>query len=558
MQNIVEGLFGDDEDDFECNPMVEIAQQVSVWLLTHDAKPRLKRSSIPYWEEDVVASYIHRKAGIDILHDADELNYAEIARKLQSDGFQLSDLKTGSFVDVIVAIASSTELLHQNLVSSNVSHEQLFPGGLLLFILPSTSNDDHTQSFIDERKWILEATEHRSNYLCILLRKRAVSINETGAIYWTSNPSRLPHERSLVHTITTSLTTAEQEEQVFTAQTHRKIVETLRTYGICIIANLYSADRLHAHKQAALDDMQSIINTLQQAHDIDLLQVDPVKAEQQKLENYRELSMREARRVDIRSTLCLSSLDPTAHIWPSLPATTASSEGMLPAKEAGTLPASAALSQHPGLLSTLHQVLCPNYPSIESSGNWGRWNFDGTGPETPTPIVIGRPGCVMSFPGCVDQTIHADTAHLFDVQLPPHYINLFLPVSSSLDFHTRQGELEGYSIGQTAFVIGSHELKVSAEIMAKQNESELLTRLIRPQLQPGDALLFDCRILHFGLANQYVSSSGKEEAEQVQNQQQWRPLLYVNYHRDWFEDPKNWDNRRSVFDNKNINRIVVK
>ena len=28
-----------------------------------------------------------------------------------------------------------------------------------------------------------------------------------------------------------------------------------------------------------------------------------------------------------------------------------------------------------------------------------------------------------------------------------------------------------------------------------------MRRLLRPHLHPGDALLFDCRILHFGLAN---------------------------------------------------------
>jgi hypothetical protein len=32
-------------------------------------------------------------------------------------------------------------------------------------------------------------------------------------------------------------------------------------------------------------------------------------------------------------------------------------------------------------------------------------------------------------------------------------------------------------------------------------EKELMRRLLRPHLQPGDALLFDCRALHFGLAN---------------------------------------------------------
>jgi hypothetical protein len=34
----------------------------------------------------------------------------------------------------------------------------------------------------------------------------------------------------------------------------------------------------------------------------------------------------------------------------------------------------------------------------------------------------------MSLPGCADQTIHADTSHLYvHTQLPAHYVNLFMP-----------------------------------------------------------------------------------------------------------------------------------
>ena len=37
-------------------------------------------------------------------------------------------------------------------------------------------------------------------------------------------------------------------------------------------------------------------------------------------------------------------------------------------------------------------------------------------------------GCVLSLPGCADQTIHADTPHIYvHTHLSPHYVNLFIP-----------------------------------------------------------------------------------------------------------------------------------
>ena len=96
------------------------------------------------------------------------------------------------------------------------------------------------------------------------------------------------------------------------------------------------------------------------------------------------------------------------------------------------------------------------------------------------------------------------------------------------------------SVGQTAFVIGSHELPVSAQLMTTEGgDVELATRLVRPHLRTGDVLLFDCRVLHFGLANR---SPGAGRPGGVQ-----RPMIYVNYHQPWFVDPKNWNNEERLF-----------
>ena len=71
---------------------------------------------------------------------------------------------------------------------------------------------------------------------------------------------------------------------------------------------------------------------------------------------------------------------------------------------------------------------------------------------------------LLQLSGCADQTIHADTPHIFThtAHLPPHYLNLFAPVvSPSQDMR----------MGQTAFVVGSHRLKTSAEIMAAKRDA---------------------------------------------------------------------------------------
>ena len=90
-------------------------------------------------------------------------------------------------------------------------------------------------------------------------------------------------------------------------------------------------------------------------------------------------------------------------------------------------------------------------------------------------------------------------------------------------------------MGQTAFILGSHHIGTCARLMnsGKRGENELERKMVRPVLELGDALLFDCRILHFGLGN---SSTATE-----------RPIIYVNYHHKSFRDPKNWNDAEKLF-----------
>ena len=49
-----------------------------------------------------------------------------------------------------------------------------------------------------------------------------------------------------------------------------------------------------------------------------------------------------------------------------------------------------------------------------------------------------------------------------------------------------------------------------------------IQNVIKPHCEAGDVILFDARILHFGIANNSADT--------------WRPLLFVNYTRPWFSD----------------------
>jgi hypothetical protein len=149
-------------------------------------------------------------------------------------------------------------------------------------------------------------------------------------------------------------------------------------------------------------------------------------------------------------------------------------------------------------------------------------------------------------------------------------VNLFVAASDArsegsgrtktLSLSAEEGErrekervLRGFSIGHTAFVAGSQDALITERILspataedAEHAQQELESRLVRPQLAVGDALLFDCRILHFGLANEFQKETGPEGAMDALTAG-WRLMLYVNYHHSWFHDPKNWNDNEKLF-----------
>ncbi|KAJ1445775.1 hypothetical protein M885DRAFT_548885 [Pelagophyceae sp. CCMP2097] len=278
----------------------------------------------------------------------------------------------------------------------------------------------------------------------------------------------------------------------------RRAATVLRDRGVVFLAGVVDPAAADTAADCALQDFEACRVALKRRR-VDLL--DPL-ASQCDPQSYRELAMREDFRCDIRGTPLLSNAE--------------------------SLGARQALRGDALLAAVARNATRPERepPKALAEGNYGRWNFEDTGPCTPTPpLHVGALGAVISLPGAAEQALHADAPHLFEHVdgLPGHYINAFFGSSAAADSRA----------GHTAFVPGSQVLSRCAVLVADGGRAARIDgALVRPRLGAGDALLFDARLLHFGLSNR---SAGCR-----------RPLLYCNYTEAWFRDAKNWDDNEAL------------
>jgi hypothetical protein len=493
----------------------------------------------------------------------------------------------------------------------------------------------------------------------IIVTKRAVHCNQAGALYWPGlrTEAHIVEERKLLENISVTLSAQEVSKGVFSTASHDSVVRIIQEHGVCVFPQIFAAQDVLAWGSAARADMKEAIEKLRARHHVDLLaDAEDVHIDNVVKDNFHELSMREAYRCDLRNTPRMQGMH--ANLPKHLPASSAAASAPGAAKtttagayasaeaskaalqsapdaevapttaskivaavdravasravpaapvgtsagKAGSAATAPELRYHRGLVGALTQIMNPTVASNSwddvnvEHGNWGKWNFNGPGPGSFTPPCIGKMASVVSLPGCKDQTIHADTAHIFEhTHLPAHYLNFFMPCAPSdgrdvitaqalkpaptgkmpppppprraeggaaeddeevyVDEEATLRELvssttgttassagECYYQGQTAFVVGSHRMDVAATAMTHADAQEYLqARLVRPQLSTGDALIFDCRILHFGLSNwSHLKRTPTTE-------QDWRMMMYVNYHQQWFLDPKNWNDNAKLF-----------
>jgi hypothetical protein len=468
---------------------------------------------------------------------------------------------------------------------------------------------------VSEAVWDLENAEivHSDissdlSVYTVCVSKRSCTVNNQSCL-WKTNKKRVPknfsgvdgcreetwlnYEHRILESATIAQSAYEQNEKFLTPESIDNSVKALQTHGFVVLPGVFrhSAEQINMIEQwskAVLDDFDAATEILKDEQNVDVLNPgsgsDPL--------SYREMAMREDFRVDLRHGPAMKlirsemeEIDKTALQILGFKAIDGG-EGTMPTiidalndendqktEEDGHNRLS-SLRYNPYVLEIIRKLQNPQAVDSERErldkeplykGNFGRWNFSGSGPNgSPQPVRVGQIGSVISLPGAADQCVHADTPHIFELEdcLPCHYANLFIfgedqsgdsktsNNASNVDF---DGNFTGDNlIGGTAFVAGSHRLSVTAGLTAdkgisasgavENTQNEMHMRIMRPSLQLGDAVIFDTRMLHFGLANR-----NRMENRGVGLR---RPMLYVNMTHAWFFDPKNWDNRQSIFEMK--------
>jgi hypothetical protein len=458
----------------------------------------------------------------------------KVARILQDLG--LSGQKQDGKYDTLIWFSDHTN------ESFNKSRSRLSslvrPGGICIFIVPNTkypmleeifvTNGFHgVDTMLADQEQVLVCYRHN-----FLTKVNNLSLTEPvfldRPIYFQENPDTSDFEKNILNAITVSPNFQERNAGRLDEISHQLVVQCLEKYGVCVVEGLFQPTAIGEWGDSVEQDMNEIVRALKDHHNIDILNV---KEADNLASNFLEISTREGLRFDVRCGNRLNALNENADQRENQDA-----EATVITETASS--SSSSLSEHrplsrrhPSILAVVKDMFNPTSPYYD--GNWGKYNFNGGGIGSVPEPVVSPIGCVISEPGAKSQKIHADTPHLIEnQQLPPHYINCFLPI---VDDHN------DLTVGQTGFFVGTHVLSESAKfvrsIQSEDEGKELMKRsLIRPHLRTGDCLLFDTRIFHFGLPN--VSQSTR------------RCILYINFTQHWFarqRTDKNWG-KISCFD----------
>lgn len=447
---------------------------------------------------------------------------------------------------------------------------------------------------VENAQLIHSRHDGQSECIVIAVTKRPCPINSISCPWkdlHTAVPANMAHragETSLEHeqaiAARATITRTAEEMRSFQDKKYpglsdesiRAAVRSIQAYGFVVLNSIFDPEtQTQPWGDATLQDFSKAAEIIKDRDKVDVL--NPGRDGMNDPLNYREMAMREDLRVDLRNGPAMYALraeeNERAYRGLGLEIDTDEDKGpTILTKEEGTVDGS--IRFHPSILRIVRALFNPhaeddmnggNTTTKLYSGNFGRWNFGGAGPDgTPQPLRIGQLGTVLSLPGSGDQAMHADTPHLFEHIdcLPCHYANIFTPGKAQEGILDEDGCFTGgtHAAG-TSFVYGSHRLSVTAKMTAEDasgveqgstifsaassesNERVMHLRMIRPSLEMGDALIFDTRVLHQGLAN--TSTLDKDAADANEGR---RPMLYVNLTHSWFHDPKNWDDRKGIFD----------
>ena len=499
----------DDDDDEDHQPVTTICEQGVLWLTQHFLR----------WNPQIPLSQ-RRVFSTD----------KDWTAALQARGFQVMSVPTELYDAGILDSVDTSDSEQVRLVRRNV-----VPNGVLMTVGGSSSSQP---SSLDNRVWLDPETvcEH-----VIVKIKHSCPINETSCP-WIPSTHSLHEERRLVSQATVTRSAHELATNTRKLNEHdvQRASTCLTKYGYCVVRKLVDPSKCLEWGCAIFKDLHEASQILKARNHVDIMSpgVDTT--------NYRELAMREDLRMDLRDGPHLRKLRQDEHNhfaeWGIMmlqhPADS-SNPSALPIITTSSGSLDSCLRFHSDILEIARRTMNPQ-DSVMCRGNFGRYNFDGSGPDgSYQPLRIGPMGGIVSLPGSADQALHADTPHLFEHVdcLPAHYINAFcLGVDVGVETDADGSATGATPVGGTVFVHDSHRLSFTAEMEqgdGRMEKKEMLKHLVRPSLELGDVVLFDCRILHFGLAN------NSKDVE--------RPLLYTNMTHAWFHDPKNWNDRQQIF-----------
>jgi hypothetical protein len=491
----------DDDDDDENETLPEklsAVDPVALFLTQHFVPYKVPLSTIR----------------IHLVGNTNEAVTAVWKSTLETRGFAVNqgDWHLCDVVLVMTARDDTDNSVDEDKVSRAIqtSIQMLVPGGVFIaredFV--QAKHSDPALWNVDKQETISDAsTNVISSYSMVALTRWPCEI-QAHSCPWLASSHDDNAERVRAAQACVVRTAAEREGHALSETSIQAAVHRLRKHGYCIVPGLLDAKQAAQWGETALADLHEAADILQTREGVDLIHP---QLSTQEPASYRELSMREDLRMDLRHGPRLDLLRGRTGGEPW----TITARTELRGEEPHDF-----LRGNPYVLQVIRRTMNPVDDEL-SPGNFGRYNFSGTGPDGSFQDVrVGPVGAIVSLPGSADQALHADTPHLFEHHdcLPAHYINVFTP-----------GCAADALVGQTALVHGSHHLSLTARY-ASSGWSDFV---VRPLLQLGDVLLFDCRILHFGLAN--ISPSIE------------RPLLYTNVTQHWFHDPKNWNDRRRIF-----------
>ncbi len=513
----------DEENAITSVPVTEISigRLVAELFRAYPSRPRAH--GVPNLVLPPVARFLHLEPAL--------------SRRLVDAGWTvlMDDTTICLHPDVIVALDAfpTDKALDDDSIPETLRrlHDGLLPGGLLLTRIPdglsveftselwamprTTSNDPLVPSFS------LSASRHIRHACFVVVHRRAGVANPLPYRLTPATAAALDIERNWIDTVTIARSASERRYGVLSVENHRRACMILETYGLVILRNLYHADTVRSWASAAQKDFAAVADKLKQHYDMDVFN----PGEKPPRRNFVEFATREAYRCDLRHTPALKAMRST-YSHQEMNAHDDNDIMHTPWNHLNFNP------RHPVIVRILQEVMQPDGDEEQNAGNYGLWNFDFGGPGSRQDLIHGDVGAIISTPGCQNQTIHADIPHLFNtVDVPPHLVHGFLPACDD----------GGFAAGQTAFVVTSHKLRQCArftrENATRETVDHILERMdhtIRPHLQCGDYIAFDCRILHLGLANTTAPAGSVEDGTR-------RVVLYVNWHMPWFEDKKNWE-----------------